>query len=62
MKKMKNTTDCLPNVSDYQENSYKCNKCRDMMFIIQEDETAKPCECRAIRIAEDKLKASGVSE
>ena len=51
MKKMKNTTDCLPNVSDYQENSYKCNKCRDMMFIIQEDETAKPCECRAIRIA-----------
>ena len=62
MKKMKNTTDCLKNVSDYQENSYKCNKCRDMMFVIQEDGTAKACECRAIRIAEEKLKASGVSE
>lgn len=32
------------------------------MFIIQEDGTAKACECRSIRIAEDKLKVSGVSE
>ena len=32
------------------------------MFIIQEDGTAKACVCRAVRIAEDKLKASGVSE
>ena len=62
MKKMKNTTDCLKNVSDYQENSYECNKCRDMMFVIQEDGSAKPCECRAVRIAKEKLKASGVSE
>ena len=62
MKKMKNTTDYLKNVNDYQESNYKCNKCRDMMFIIQEDGTAKACECRSIRIAEDKLKASGVSE
>ena len=59
---MKNTTDCLKNVNDYQESNYRCNKCRDMMFIIQEDGTAKACECRSIRIAEDKLKASGVSE
>ena len=62
MKKMKNTTDYLKNVNDYQESNYRCNKCRDMMFIIQEDGTAKACECRSIRIAEDKLKASGVSE
>lgn len=33
-----------------------------MLFIIQEDGTAKECECRALRIAEEKLKASGVSE
>ena len=59
---MKNTTDYLKNVNDYQESNYKCNKCRDMLFIIQEDGTAKECECRSIRIAEDKLKASGVSE
>ena len=32
------------------------------MFTIQGDGTAKACECRSIRIAEDKLKASGVSE
>ena len=62
MKKMKSTTDYLKNVNDYQESNYKCNKCRDMMFIIQEDGAAKACECRSIRIAEDKLKASGVSE
>ena len=41
---------------------YKCNKCRDMLFIIQDDGTAKECECRSLRIAEEKLKASGVSE
>lgn len=33
-----------------------------MLFIIQEDGSAKECECRALRIAEEKLKASGVSE
>ena len=42
--------------------NYKCNKCRDMLFIIQSDGTAKECECRSLRIAEEKLKASGVSE
>lgn len=59
---MKNTTDCSQNVNDYQESNYKCNKCRDMLFIMQEDGTAKECECRPLRIAEDKLQASGVSE
>lgn len=33
-----------------------------MLFIIQDDGTAKECECRELRIAEEKLKASGVSE
>lgn len=42
--------------------NYKCHKCRDMLFIIQDDGTAKECECRSLRIAEEKLKASGVSE
>lgn len=32
-----------------------------MLFIIQDD-TAKECKCRSLRIAEEKLKASGVSE
>ena len=62
MKKMKNTTDYSQSVKDYQENSYKCIKCKDRMFIIQKDGSAKACECRNIRIAENKLKASGISE
>lgn len=42
--------------------NYKCDKCRDMLFIIQTDGAAKECECRSLKIAEEKLKASGVSE
>lgn len=42
--------------------NYKCDKCRDMLFVIQDDGTAKECECRSLKIAEEKLKASGVSE
>ena len=45
-----------------QENNYKCDKCKDMLFIEQSDGSYGPCECRQIRIAENKLKASGVSE
>lgn len=33
-----------------------------MLFILQEDGSAKECVCRQLRIAEDKLKASGLSE
>ncbi|WP_373599442.1 ATP-binding protein [Paraclostridium bifermentans] len=44
------------------KNKYKCTKCKDMMFIELEDGSFGSCECRKIRIAEDKLKASGVSE
>ena len=40
---------------------YRCDKCRDMTFII-EDGVAVPCECRALREAEDILRKSGVSE
>ena len=39
------------------EESYKCTKCRDMTFILVENE-ALPCECRALREAEDILKKS----
>ncbi|WP_286184093.1 ATP-binding protein [Clostridium sp. CCUG 7971] len=45
-----------------EKSSYKCEKCRDMLFILQGDGSAKECECRQIRIAEEKLKASGISE
>jgi DNA replication protein DnaC len=41
---------------------YKCDKCRDMLFIETEDGSYAPCECRQLRIAEVKLKNSGVSE
>lgn len=60
---MKNTEGCSKNAIDLQEKiKYKCNRCKDMTFILLEDGTAKECGCRAIRIAEEKLKASGVSE
>lgn len=45
-----------------QMSSYKCNKCRDMMFIIGDSNEAIPCECRQVRIAEDILRKSGISE
>ncbi|WP_373601578.1 ATP-binding protein [Paraclostridium bifermentans] len=48
--------------SENLKNKYKCTKCKDMMFIELEDGSFGSCECRKIRIAEDKLKASGVSE
>ena len=40
---------------------YKCNKCRDLTFILEGD-VATPCECRALREAENILKNSGISE
>ena len=41
------------------EDNYRCKKCRDMTFII-DDGMATPCECRALREAEDILKKSGI--
>ena len=48
---------------DMQEDfdNYKCDKCRDMTFII-DDNVAIPCECREIRQAELILKQSGISD
>lgn len=40
---------------------YKCEKCRDMTFVIVNDE-AVPCECKAMREAEEILNKSGISE
>lgn len=40
--------------------SYKCEKCRDLTFIINDNE-ATPCECRSLREAEAILKHSGIS-
>ena len=42
------------------DSKYKCSKCRDMTFII-DDGVAIPCECRALREAEDILRRSGIS-
>ena len=58
---MKNTTDYL-NIADEYQKKYKCDKCRDMLFVLDDEGHAKECECRSIRIAEEKLKASGISE
>ena len=46
-------------ICEETEKSYKCTKCRDMTFILVENE-ALPCECRALRQAEDILNKSGI--
>ena len=43
------------------EDNYRCKKCRDMTFII-DDGIDTPCECRALREAEDILKKSGIGK
>ncbi|MGX4600279.1 ATP-binding protein [Faecalimicrobium sp. JNUCC 81] len=45
-----------------EKSKYKCDKCRDMLFIELENGSYGSCECRQLRIAEEKLKASGISE
>lgn len=40
---------------------YRCSKCRDLRYIIENDE-AVPCECKSLREAEEILKRSGISE
>ena len=44
-----------------EKTKYRCNKCRDLTFIIEGD-VAIPCECRALREAEEILKSSGISD
>ena len=46
---------------DWDNSSYKCNKCIDLTFIIN-DGVATPCECRAVKEAKDILRKSGISE
>ena len=43
------------------ESKYKCEKCRDLTFIIK-DNYAYECECRVLRQAENILNNSGISE
>ena len=46
---------------DWDKSNYKCNKCRDLTFIIN-DGVATPCECRIVKEAKDILRKSGISE
>ncbi|MDU7905140.1 MAG: ATP-binding protein, partial [Peptostreptococcaceae bacterium] len=41
--------------------SYNCDKCRDLTFILDGD-IAVSCDCRSLRQAESILKLSGISE
>lgn len=46
-----------------QPTNYKCNKCKDLEFVINtETMIAKDCECRERRIYERILENSGISE
>ena len=38
---------------------YRCSKCRDLRYIIENDE-AVPCECKSLREAEEILKYLGL--
>lgn len=46
---------------EIESSEYKCSKCRDLTFII-EDGVANECECRALKQAEEILKKSGISD
>ena len=58
MKKLKRLENPLSKCEEIDK-SYRCEKCRDMTFII-DDGVAIPCECRALREAEDILRKSGI--
>ena len=58
---MKNLNKSESLLNKCEEIEYKCTKCRDMTFII-DDGVAIPCECRALRVAEDILKKSGIGK
>ena len=44
---------------DWEESHYKCNKCRDLTFIVN-DGVATPCECRAIKEAKFVSEENGL--
>lgn len=64
---MKTTSNKLENneisrlETEDEVSEYKCPKCRDLRFIIKDNE-AIPCSCKAIREAEEILIKSGISE
>lgn len=59
--KSENVKGCSKN-SDKEKIEYKCSKCKDMTFILNDDWGAVECECRQLRISENILKHSGISE
>lgn len=46
---------------EIETSEYRCAKCRDLTFIIQ-DGVAIACKCRGVRQAEEILRRSGISE
>ena len=62
MKTTNNIDNDLVNLEDKVNIAeYKCLKCRDLRFIIKDNE-AIPCTCKEIREAEEILLKSGISE
>lgn len=61
MKATKNTEIDNKNILKLEEDEYKCSKCRDLRFILKDNE-AIPCTCKALREAEEILLNSGISE
>ena len=64
LKATKNTGLDSKNILKSEEDEiveYKCSKCRDLRFILKDNE-AIPCTCKALREAEEILLNSGISE
>ena len=64
LKATKNTGIDNRNILKSEENEiveYKCSKCRDLRFILKDNE-AIPCTCKGVREAEEILLNSGISE
>ena len=64
LKATKNTGIDSKNILKSEEDEiveYKCSKCRDLRFILKDNE-AIPCTCKALREAEEILANSGISE
>lgn len=64
LKVTKNTGIDSKNILKSEEDEiveYKCSKCRDLRFILKDNE-AIPCTCKALREAEEILLNSGISE
>ena len=60
MKKLKKSEENLK-ICEEIDKEYKCKKCRDMTFILVGNE-ALPCECRALKLAEEILSKSCIGK